>query len=161
MQIGNDTNIFLVKNFDFIAFWQTLNPSHPAKCSFNYSTNRLNFKFLFYLRRNINLYILKNLKSFFKSISVSLISTNSNKCGITIYLLLVILVLLFSIDYPSYHLYFSSFFNYTIFISWKQVLILDKHGNQFLITICNKESKSSKQSSIMLDIGFLDSDSDL
>ena len=35
------------------------------------------------------------------------------------------------------------------------------HGNQFLITICNKESKSSKQSSIILDIGFLDSDSDL
>ena len=32
------------------------------------------------------------------------------------------------------------------------------HGNQFLITICNKESKSSKQSSIILDIGFLDSD---
>ena len=36
-----------------------------------------------------------------------------------------------------------------------------QHGNQFLITICNKESKSSKQSSIMLDIGFFDSDSDL
>ena len=42
-----------------------------------------------------------------------------------------------------------------------RMLIAHAHGNQFLITICNKESKSSKQSSIILDIGFLDSDSDL
>ena len=54
LKIGNNTNIFLVKRPNFIVLWQTPGPSHPAKCSFNYPTNRLNFKFIFYSRRNIN-----------------------------------------------------------------------------------------------------------